>query len=648
MPRLSIDVEARLARFEQGIKSMESTVQRAAGAMSSALGAIGVGLSAAGLTAFIKNAIDAADNLNKLSQRVGVTVENLSALQYAGKLADVSTEQLGDSLKKLSVNLQEGAAGSAELRAAFQAVGIGAKELGTLGPDQALARIADAFARAEDGAGKTAIAVRLFGRAGSDLIPLLNGGAAGLRDAADEARRFGLIVSSDAAKAAEAFNDNLTRIQENARAVGIAIANDALPSIARFTAELQEGIRIFGNFGSAVFQLGTVNPFRSLADNLKEVNREIAQAERELANSKAEGNTRLGGLYDNVELLKKRREFLQFQQRALIDTNNPAALDARDLALRQAAVAPKAQLALPGAAGDTGEDALAVRMAKGAERIGRMFAQIQLDQLDQLAKMGKQIQADLLEQFEDGQALDERIARDYQTRLASVLGGSRLGEQRELAADLDVVNRAFKENRISVEQLDSAYAALRERANNIDGLKQVASDADRQAQSFRQLEDAIRGWGNQFNESLVQGLRRGKLEVKTIVDSILTDIARLVLFRAVTQPLFGAVSNFAGAYFGGANFQQNPNYYQFGGTRAMGGDVEAGRLYRVGESGSEWFVPSRDGRIVPGADRAQSGGNVTIIVNAPTDPAIIRAAAAQGVALSNSQFGRAARIGALS
>ena len=229
--KFAISAEDKTRAAFESVKRNLSDMERTASTLRATFAGIGAGLSAAALVGFVRTAIDAADGLGKLSQKVGVTVESLSELQYAGRLADVSTEQLGDGLRKLSVNLQEAAGGSKEFQSAFAAVGISANELITLKPDQALARIADAFARSEDGAAKTAIAVKLFGRAGSELIPLLNQGSAGLRDAADEARRFGLIISSDAARAAETFNDNLTRLSSSAQSLGITLAN-APPLIA--------------------------------------------------------------------------------------------------------------------------------------------------------------------------------------------------------------------------------------------------------------------------------------------------------------------------------------------------------------------------------------------------------------------------------
>src|SRR5688572_31506554 len=59
----------------------------------------------AGILAFAKHAADMVDELGKLSQKVGMSVESLSALKYAADLSDVSIEQLRTGLTQLSKNM---------------------------------------------------------------------------------------------------------------------------------------------------------------------------------------------------------------------------------------------------------------------------------------------------------------------------------------------------------------------------------------------------------------------------------------------------------------------------------------------------------------------------------------------------------------
>lgn len=84
--------------------------------------------------------------------------------------------------------------------------------------------------------------------------------------------------------------------------------------------------------------------------------------------------------------------------------------------------------------------------------------------------------------------------------------------------------------------------------------------------------------------------------------SLTQDILRMVTNRAFTQ-LFDMV--FAGFGFGGAK----GGGINFGGFRAAGGPVSAGRSYVVGERGPEMFVPRVGGQIVPNG----SGGGGTVV-----------------------------------
>lgn len=209
---------------ESGILS----IGRSMGAM-----AAGLGLSGAAVGALVKSSIDAADNLSKMSQKVGVNIEELSGMAYAAGLADVSTESLAKSMGKLNKGMFEAAGGKGPAET-FQALSISVVDAtGSLRKsDEVMFDIADRFAGMDDGARKTALAMEIFGKSGADMIPLLNGGAAGLREATAEAARFGLVLDREAGIRAEEFNDNLTRMKSKMSGVGMVLANELLPEIS--------------------------------------------------------------------------------------------------------------------------------------------------------------------------------------------------------------------------------------------------------------------------------------------------------------------------------------------------------------------------------------------------------------------------------
>jgi TnpA family transposase len=124
------------------------------------------------IVSLARSALDAMDSVNKMSQKVGVSVEALQGYQYAARLADVESEALSKSLAKLSRNIWDATRGSVEIEAAFNRLGLSVKssdgQLKTT--DQMLEDIAEKFSHMKDGTEKTALAMVLFGRSGRTLF----------------------------------------------------------------------------------------------------------------------------------------------------------------------------------------------------------------------------------------------------------------------------------------------------------------------------------------------------------------------------------------------------------------------------------------------------------------------------------------------
>ncbi len=200
-------------RFSGDTAPLERSVGKAQSVISgfakTAAASLAGALSVGAFVAAGKAALNFADDIGKMAQKVGMTTEALSKLTYAAKLSDVSMQELQVGVQQLSKNMEAGSEG-------LEALGISATDAsGNLrSTADVFADVAEAFANMEDGAGKTAIAMNIFGRSGAQLIPLLNSGKRGLNEMGDEAQRLGVVISNDAAKAAEKFNDNMTRLQE--------------------------------------------------------------------------------------------------------------------------------------------------------------------------------------------------------------------------------------------------------------------------------------------------------------------------------------------------------------------------------------------------------------------------------------------------
>jgi len=204
-------------------------------------GVLGVTLSAAVFGRVVKGAIDAADAVGKMSQRIGVQVSELSRLTHAADLSGLAMEEMATGVQLLSRNMASFASGgSNEASKVFQRLGVSVTDSsGKLrSASDVMAQVADRFASMPDGAQKTAAAMDLFGRSGARMIPLLNQGAAGLKGMMEEADRLGITISGATAKAAEEFNDNLTRLGGVMRGIVTQMAAHLLPTLQQLSAQL--------------------------------------------------------------------------------------------------------------------------------------------------------------------------------------------------------------------------------------------------------------------------------------------------------------------------------------------------------------------------------------------------------------------------
>ena len=243
------------------------------------LAGLGVSLSVVGFATMIKSAIDAADQLNKLSQKIGISVEALSTLRFAAQLSDVSLETLQKGIKGLSQNITEANTGIGDGAQVFDALGISVRNAdGSMKSTEAvLLQVADVFANLEDGAVKTALAVKLFGKSGMDMIPFLNQGAAGITQLTAEAERLGLKLTTETARSAEAFNDNLTALKASSSSLGIALARDFLPELTNITNAMREAANEAGTLKALWVGLGGVGNLIFNGTEIKRARDEVAR-----------------------------------------------------------------------------------------------------------------------------------------------------------------------------------------------------------------------------------------------------------------------------------------------------------------------------------------------------------------------------------
>ncbi|MCC6320437.1 MAG: phage tail tape measure protein, partial [Phycisphaerales bacterium] len=171
---------------------------------------VGIGAAAtAGLLGTAKLFSEMGDVLDKMSIRTGVSVEALSELGYAAELSGANLEILESGVRIMQRTLGEAAQGTSTAVEALDRLGLSAAQLAGLSPEQQFKVLADRISQVTDPTLRAAIAMEVFGKAGTKLLPLMAEGAAGIEAMQEEARRLGLTVSTETARDAAQLNDAL-------------------------------------------------------------------------------------------------------------------------------------------------------------------------------------------------------------------------------------------------------------------------------------------------------------------------------------------------------------------------------------------------------------------------------------------------------
>lgn len=628
----------------------------AAGTLAAAgIAAMGVAAVKAGvaMVGSIKGAIDAADELGKVAQRTGVAVESLSALKHAAELSDVSFEELTSGLQKLSKAIDSN-------DKAFKRLGLDARSFKT--PDDALAAVADKFAQMEDGAEKAAIALQLFGKSGDRLIPLLNGGAAGLAEMRKEAERLGIVVSRDMARAAEQFNDSLTTLQARLSSVGIALANDVLPVLNKTTAELEDGIRISGGFREAMVTMGTINPFRSLTGNIKALNAELADLKDKQA---AVGfDAMADGLVDvskQIDTVTKQLQFLKQQQQreALAITGGARDLDPRDI-LGRGPTAPRAARSQQSEEALKAFEARSKAMQRELDNARKLteVQQLRLDMergmYDELTKaqkdylMGQAKQIDAVRAQTDAAKLVEEADRRLKAlaeKNANEAEQIASRKQRQQEADSQ---KAFDDWWDGVQKQEKKQEEANARINRRleDDAKERAAINERELAKMLEQMDEAKRIREQYQEIFTGGLGDAFVSIidgtKGVADAF-EDMGRSILHSITQIAAQKAATHLIESLFGGASVGGIGGFFAdvFGPAKAFGGPFNAGDTFKVGERGPEYIRPGFAGRIDPiSGGEPQPQGNVIYMNVTTPDASSFRRSQQQILADMQTQLGR--------
>lgn len=516
-------------------------------------------ISAAGIGGFgylVKQSLNATDALAKTATKIGTTTEALSRLHYTAGLASVETRTMDMAMQRFTRRLAEAANGTGEAKSALRELNIDARALQKIPLDEQMIVLADAFGDVGSEADKVRLAFKLFDSEGVSLVNVLKMGSGSLREMFNEAGALGAVMSGSAAKGVERASDSLVRMGTLIRGLVSQFVAALAPAIETATTALKD------------WALNITEAEGGIEQFAKNAAKNFLNSVETIVIAAARGANAVNSMFKD----DGKKDELQRR------------LDAQRAALSQH------------------ERYLQKLKSGDAGFINRfLFGDLGLADTA-IADTEAEI---------DGM---RKAITNFQNELAS-LGGDNA-------------------NLISIKALQSTFQKLKDGIDSVgqstnenltdlpENVSEIANAFKRWQQTLPSLQENIDSLTNQSLNGLTDALAAGvtgaakfsdamRSMAKSVVDSLIKMLIQKYIvdaaFGVITSKVSTAVSNYQGGY---SATMGDPFADNFGG-KAVGGSVQAGQPYMVGERGQELFVPNQSGSIIPN-DKLQSGGGVTV------------------------------------
>lgn len=226
-----VEIGADAKKFFATLARVNAQISKAGKAMAM----MGARLTAVGtaITAPIAGAASAfssvGDAIQKMAERTGLSTEAVSALAFAAEQSGTDMATLEKGIRTMQRTLDDAATKGGEAAAALRRLGLDAGQLAGMNPEQQFEVMAQALSQIQDPGERAALAMKIFGRAGAALLPLVSGGAAGIAELRAEAERLGIVMDKDTADSAAALNDAINAMAVAFRAIVVNIGGAVAP-----------------------------------------------------------------------------------------------------------------------------------------------------------------------------------------------------------------------------------------------------------------------------------------------------------------------------------------------------------------------------------------------------------------------------------
>lgn len=239
--------EARVALSAMGAESAAASASLAGLAVPIGVAVIAVAALVAGLALtsrelfnVSKRTAEFQGHLHDLSQQTGVAVETLSTLEVAIATTGGNLNTVTQALVQFQRQMDEAQDPTSRAARNFEQLGVAVEDT-----ESTLRATLITLARMPEGFRQTNAAAEVFGsRGGKQVLALLKETNGDIDAFQQKLRNASILISGDAARSADRFNDELALLDFQLRSVGVVVAKDLIPPLTDLIRNFAEVVRV--------------------------------------------------------------------------------------------------------------------------------------------------------------------------------------------------------------------------------------------------------------------------------------------------------------------------------------------------------------------------------------------------------------------
>lgn len=279
---LTVSLVAETAKFTNGLKKSRKDASAWSRAVRKSFAGAAIGATAltGSLSILVRRSLQVVDQQTKMAARLGLSQKALVGLTLAAEQTGNSQTNLQLALQRSTRRIAEAAKGTGTAVGALKDLGLEAKSLSALSPDEAFIKIAKAFESIDQQSERVRLAFKLFDSEGVGLVNTIKLGEDGIRAFIKRTEELGVALTGKQTKAIEDANDAINTMKTAFTGLGNQLAARFAPTIRavagfveRLVERITNAIPKFTAWTSSI--LGTKRALDSLT--ISDLNAEMVQ-----------------------------------------------------------------------------------------------------------------------------------------------------------------------------------------------------------------------------------------------------------------------------------------------------------------------------------------------------------------------------------